>query len=39
LLSSDPARALATIENLRREHPNGFFVEERRALRVRAAVR
>lgn len=39
LLASDPSAALDTLEKLRREHPNGIFVEERRALTVLALAR
>jgi hypothetical protein len=39
LLGSDPAAAVAELVKLRREHPNGFFVEERRALTILALAR
>ena len=39
LIAGNPAAAVAELEKLRREHPNGFFVEERRALTVLALAR
>jgi hypothetical protein len=34
LLATDPAAALAALEAVRRAYPQGFFVEERRALTI-----
>ena len=36
LLDRDPEAALGVLEKLRREHPRGYFVEERQALTVLA---
>jgi hypothetical protein len=39
LVERDPEAALELLEKTRREHPNGYFVEERQALTVLALVR
>jgi hypothetical protein len=36
LVARDPSASLAVLDRLRREHPNGYFVEEREALTVLA---
>jgi hypothetical protein len=36
LVGRDPGAALALLQRVAREHPRGFFVEERRALTVLA---
>jgi hypothetical protein len=39
LVDSDPEAALNLLEKVRRDHPNGYFVEERQALTVIALAR
>ncbi|HEY5146856.1 MAG TPA: hypothetical protein VII82_08810, partial [Polyangiaceae bacterium] len=39
LVDSDPEAALSLLEKVRRDHPNGYFVEERQALTVIALAR
>jgi outer membrane protein assembly factor BamD (BamD/ComL family) len=36
LVDRDPDAALAALEAIRRDHPNGYFVEERQALTILA---
>lgn len=39
LLDRDPEAALSALDKVRREHPRGYFVEERQALTVLALAR